>query len=67
MTKSQAIKEFTTFNKPFREYWEMQLAWTIFLDSLKADKRITQRQRDCVWGNPCTPETFKTFNRKFKG
>lgn len=27
---------------------------------------ITSRQFH-IWGNPCTPETFKRFNKKFKG
>lgn len=66
MTKAQAVNYFTEVNKPFSDYWSMQLAWTQHIDDLKMSDAITEKQRD-NWGNPCTPETFKRFNKKFKG
>lgn len=65
MTKKQAIDSFLE-NKPFGDYWEMQLAWACYIDGLNRDGEITDRQRN-TWDNPCTPKTFKRFNRKFKG
>lgn len=66
MTFKEAIKTFTEQNEPFNDYWEMQLQWATWIDLLCKNKVITQRQYN-NWGNPCTPETFKRFNRKFKG
>lgn len=66
MTKAEAVKYFTESNKPFFDYSSMQLAWTQFVDDLKMSDVITDKQRD-NWGNPCTPQTFKRFNKKFKG
>lgn len=66
MTKQEVVKYFAETNKPFNDYWEMQLAWTQFIDNLKMSDAITEKQRN-NWGNPCTPETFKNFNKKFKG
>jgi len=66
MTKKQAVDYFLEVNRPFSDYWSMQLAWADFTDTLKTDDAITERQWQ-VWTNPCTPETFKTFNKRFKG
>lgn len=66
MTKSQAVKMFTEIFEPFPEYWAMQMGWTSFIDVLCAVGSITEKQCS-TWGNPCTPETFKNFNKKFKG
>lgn len=66
MTKKQALNLFTEIHKPFNDYWAMQLRWEGFTDFLCADGRVTEKQRS-TWGNPCTPETFKNFNKKFKG
>jgi len=66
MTRPQGIQQFLKNNRQFGDYWEMQLAWTLFMDCLYLQRVITQRQRD-IWGNPCTPETFKKFNSKFRG
>ena len=66
MTKAQAISYFHESNKPFYDYWAMQLAWSQFVDDLEMSDVITDKQRD-NWGNPCTPKTFKQFNQKFTG
>ena len=66
MTKPQAVKLFTDYNKPFHDYWTMQLAWSCFVDGLERDGHISMKQQ-ANWDNPCTPETFKRFNKKFKG
>lgn len=66
MTKPQAIAYFCEVNKPFNDYWAMQLAWTQFVDDLEMSDAISMKQQ-ASWGNPCTPETFKRFNKKFKG
>lgn len=66
MTKKQVINYFLNTQSPFNDYWEMQLTWMIVLDNLCKDKEITQKQRD-NFENPCTPNTFKNFNKKFRG
>jgi hypothetical protein len=66
MTKPQAVKLFTDHNRPFNDYWSMQLAWSCFVDGLERDGEITMKQQ-ATWLNPCTPDTFKRFNKKFKG
>ena len=66
MTKKETINLFLNYNKSFSDYWSMQYAWTCFVDSLIKDKQINGK-RAALWGNPCTPETFKAFNKKFKG
>jgi hypothetical protein len=62
MTRKQAVDLFTQIYPPFNDYWELQLQWTVFLDEID----ITEKQRS-FWINPCTPKTFKNFNRKFRG
>lgn len=66
MTKKEVIRDFLECNKPFSDYWAMQETWSCIVDCLKKDGEITEKQFN-TWGNPCTPETFKTFNKKFKG
>lgn len=66
MTKKEALRQFIEMNKPFNDYWEMQLAWTCYTDGLSKDRQISEKQRT-TWDNPCTPETFKKFNKKFQG
>ena len=66
MNKPQAIAYFCEVNKPFNDYWAMQLAWSCFVDGLERDGYISMKQQ-ANWDNPCTPETFKRFNKKFKG
>lgn len=66
MTKPQAIAYFCEVNKPFIDYWAMQLAWSQFVDDLEMSDAISMKQQ-ANWVNPCTPETFKRFNKKFRG
>lgn len=65
MTFKEAVKGFIENNEPFNNYWALQLSWSAFTDSLARDNQITEKQR-CNWGNPCTPENFKRFNKKFQ-
>lgn len=65
MTFRQAVSNFISVNKPFNDYWQMQYAWTVYVDSLEKDCIITMKQQ-ANWGNPCTPDGFKNFNLKFK-
>lgn len=66
MTYKKALAVFLCANRPFSDYWEMQLAWSCYVDGLHRDGMITDRQAR-TWDNPCTPETFKRFNKKFEG
>lgn len=66
MTFKDVVKYFAEVNKPFHDYWSMQLAWTQFIDDLKMSDAITEKQRN-NWDKPCTPETFKRFNQKWYG
>lgn len=66
MTFKNAVKLFVKENEPFSDYWAMQLQWSTWTDLLCKQGTITSRQFH-IWGNPCTPETFKRFNKKFKG
>lgn len=66
MTKKETIQYFLDSFNPFSDYWSMQLQWSIVVDNLIKDKEVNPK-RASNWGNPCTPETFKQFNRKFKG
>lgn len=66
MTFKQAVDDFARENKPFGDYWSMQLAWTSYVDYLNREGIIKDWQRQ-NWSNPCTPETFKKFNRKYYG
>ena len=65
MTFGEAKKTFLDIHESFNDYWEMQFAWIVFTDGLCKDKTITQRQFE-NWGNPCTLEGFKRFNKRFK-
>lgn len=66
MTFRNAVKMFTEFNEPFNDYWAMQQQWAFWIDCLCRQGSITIKQSN-NWGNPCTPETFKRFNKKFEG
>lgn len=66
MKKTEAISNFLNWNSPFSDYWSMQLAWEIYKDNLNREGTITMKQFN-NWDNPCTPETFKRFNKRFKG
>jgi hypothetical protein len=41
----------------------MQLDWEAFVDGLVSDGTVTDRQAG-NWGNPCTPETFKSWQKR---
>lgn len=66
MNRNDAIQGFVFDNKPFTDYWSMQLAWTCHMDWLFSENMITERQRQ-NWGNPCTPETFERWCKKWYG
>lgn len=62
MTQQDAKREFKNNYGTFNDYWEMQEAWTQYVDDLVADGVISETQAN-KWGNPCTPETFKRWNK----
>lgn len=66
MNKKQTIQYFLSNFPPFSDYWSMQLQWSVVVDNLIKDKEVNPNRAE-KWGNPCTPETFKSFNKKFKG
>lgn len=67
MTFKQAVKHFVDYNEPFSDYWSMQQEWGFYVDTLCREGTITIKQSN-KWTNPCTPETFKRFNKKlYKG
>lgn len=63
MKRIDAIKYFVSVNSRFSDYWSMQEAWSDFVDAMASNGDITERQR-MIWGNPCTPETFKRWNNR---
>lgn len=65
MTFKDAVKGFSEMNEPFDNYCEMQQQWAVWIDLLCKQGTITQRQFS-TWSNPCTPKTFKRFNKKIK-
>ena len=65
MTYKEAKEMFIEISRPFNDYYEMQLAWSCFVDGLCRDRTITLRQYN-NWSNPCTIKTFKRFNDKLK-
>ena len=66
MTFKEAEKDFVENHFRFTDYWQMQLSWSIYTDYLAKNNRITERQR-CNWDNPCTPQTFKSWSKKWYG
>ena len=59
MTKPQAIKLFTDYNRPFNDYWSMQLAWTVFVDGLERNGEITMKQQaNCIGSCKDSKEFF---------
>lgn len=66
MTKKEVLNCFLEYNKPFNDYWEMQLKWEMYVDILERQGSISIRQGN-RFGNPCKAENFKTFNKKFRG
>lgn len=66
MTFKEAVTDFVNIHNQFSDYWFMQECWECYKDSLARDNRITERQR-CNWDNPCTPQTFKSWSKKWYG
>ncbi|MBO7731886.1 MAG: hypothetical protein J6S67_05020 [Methanobrevibacter sp.] len=66
MTFKQAKRDFINVSDSFNDYWEMQFAWSCYIDGLNRDGQITDKQLN-NWGNPCTVRSFKRFNKGFKG
>ena len=65
MTRKEAISMFIEHSRPYNDYYEMQFAWSCFVDSLYMDKTITLRQYN-NWTKPCTVKSFQKFNDKLK-
>lgn len=61
MTFRDAVRDFKSSGS-WDDYWAMQQDWEVYVDELARDGSISERQRD-TWGNPCTPETFKRWNK----
>lgn len=57
----EAVKDFKSAGK-WSDYWEMQQDWEAYKDGLERDGVITEKSRSS-WGNPCTPESFKRWNK----
>ena len=56
-----AVKDFKSAGK-WNDYYEMQQDWEAYKDGLERDGVITEKSRS-TWGNPCTPESFKRWNK----
>lgn len=65
MTYKEAIEMFIEVSRPYNDYYEMQLAWSCFVDGLCRDKTITLHQYN-NWSTPCTVKSFQRFNNKLK-
>ena len=66
MTFKEAVTDFVNIHNQFSDYWFMQECWECYKYSLARDNRITEKQR-CNWDNPCTPQTFKSWSKKWYG
>lgn len=66
LKKIDVIKNFVKDHDRFSDYWSMQFAWQVYIDTLCKCHAITQRQYE-TWGNPCTPETFKRWSNRWYG
>lgn len=58
---NQAVKDFKSASH-WSDYWEMQQDWEAYKDGLERDGVISEKTRS-TWGNPCTPEGFKKWNK----
>lgn len=63
MTFTEAKKDFIRCSSSYNDYWEMQISWESYKDGLCRDGVITQTQFN-NWGNPTTPEKFKSWKKK---
>lgn len=64
-TFKQAVDTFLDYAPEggWSDYWSMQQDWASFTDGLVRDGTVTDRQTG-NWGNPCTPETFKSWQKR---
>lgn len=60
MSYQQALDEFTANGKPWGDYYEMQVDWTAFVDSLERDGLVDYEEARW-WDNPCTPKEFNEW------
>ena len=61
LTFRQAVQDFKAAGQ-WTDYYEMQQDWESYKDGLERDGMISEKTRS-TWGNPCTPETFKRWNK----
>lgn len=61
LTFRQAVQDFKAAGQ-WNDYYEMQQDWESYKDGLERDGLISEKTRS-TWGNPCTPETFKRWNK----
>ena len=61
LTFRQAVQDFKTAGQ-WNDYYEMQQDWEAYKDGLERDGMIREKTRS-TWGNPCTPEGFKKWNK----
>ena len=61
MTFRQAVQDFKAAGQ-WNDYYEMQQDWAAYTDGLERDGVIPEKTRS-TWGNPCTPEGFKKWNK----
>lgn len=61
LTFRQAVQDFKAAGQ-WNDYYEMQQDWESYKDGLERDGLISEKTRS-TWGNPCTPETFKRWDK----
>lgn len=61
LTFRQAVQDFKAAGQ-WNDYYEMQQDWEAYKDGLERDGIISEKTRS-TWGNPCTPEGFKKWNK----
>lgn len=61
LTFRQAVQDFKAAGQ-WNDYYEMQQDWEAYKDGLERDGMIPEKTRS-TWGNPCTPEGFKKWNK----
>lgn len=61
LTFRQAVQDFKAAGQ-WNDYYEMQQDWEAYKDGLERDGVISEKTRS-TWGNPCTPEGFKKWNK----
>jgi len=61
LTFRQAVQDFKAAGQ-WNDYYEMQQDWESYKDGLERDGVISEKTRS-TWGNPCTPEAFKRWNK----